>query len=195
MDRNRIGNLLLIVLTAAMLLACSNPTDYHSTSHALDSITHTDEIDSIDTALKQDTAEYDYESLFNLSTYLTDSTLLEDSIQVINSDCAVLIYPTSAQIDAMIKDNGEDNFYIIADDNNWYQGVAIGMIDSVGVKTIGATKPFLRFEGKEKRWTLAIRKKNLPEWNIVFFNTSKEPKIISAIELSVDQVQEYFNKP
>lgn len=190
MNRNKIPQIALIVLGSITSYMCTRASEDQSASRATIDTVSTD--DTVLSESQQEPGEYDYETLFKLETYLTDSTIVNDSMQVIDYDCAVLIYPTGAQIDEMIKANGEDDFYTIADDNSWYQGTAIGMIDSVNVKTTSATLPFLRLKGKDNAWTLDIRKKGLPEWNIVFFKTTKEPKIISAIDLTVEQVKAYF---
>jgi hypothetical protein len=91
-----------------------------------------------------------------------------------------------------MKKEGEEDFYTIADDNGWYQGMAIGMIDSVGIRKTTANGQFLRLKGQQKTWELDIRKKNLPAWNLVFFKTTKAPVIVSTVDLTVDQVKDYF---
>jgi hypothetical protein len=192
MNRKNFQQIALLLLSSTSLSMCTKVTEPQSVSNAtIDTVGSTTELHS-DEVPTGKTPQYDYETLFKLETYLTDSAIVEDSIQVIDFTCAVLIYPTSAQIDSMIADNGEENFYTIADDNNWYQGMAIQKIDSAKVATFSAELPFLRFEGKDNLWTLDIRKKGLPEWNIIFFNPTKEPKIISGIDLSIEQVREYF---
>lgn len=190
MNRNRILQLTLLFLTGTTFYMCTRASEDQSASNTTIDTVNTE--DNVLSESPQEAGGYDYETLFKLETYLTDSTIVNDSIQVIDYDCAVLIYPTSAQIDEMIKANGEDDFFIMADDTEWYQGIAIGMIDSVNVKTTSAMLPFLRLKGKDNTWTLDIRKKGLPEWNIVFFKTTKEPRIISAIDLTVEQVKAYF---
>lgn len=141
-----------------------------------------------------DTTSYDYDSYFKLESYLAKNKIDNQNFEVIDFDCAILIYPTVEQIDEMKKEEGEEDFYIGADDSNWYQAKAIDMIDSVGIKKITARRQFLRLKGKQETWDLDIRKKNLPTWNLIFFKADREPKIISTVDLTVDEVKRYFNE-
>lgn len=141
-----------------------------------------------------DTTSYDYDSYFKLESYLTKDKIENKNFEIIDFDCAILIYPTSDQIDQMKKEYGEEAFYTVADDNSWYQEQAIGMIDSVGVKKTTVKGQFLKLKGRQMTWDLDIRKKNLPTWNLIFFKTDKGPKIISTVDLTVDEVKKYFNE-
>jgi hypothetical protein len=127
-----------------------------------------------------------------LDNYLTAGSFDKKVYDLIDFECAILIYPTSEQIDEMKKNEGEEDFYIGADDSNWYQTMAIEKIDLVGIKTITVRGRYLRLRGHNKTWDLDIRKKNLPAWNLIFFKPTKEPKIISTIDLTVDETKNYF---
>lgn len=174
----------LVFILSIGLLSCSKTTDNKSNIDTADSLTTI----SVDSA---SAPELDYESLFKLESYLT-MDIDSRKTDTVDFDCAILVYPTDEQIEEMKKEVGEEDFYTIADDAQFYQGTAIGMIDSVGIRTTTANKQFLRLKGQAKTWDLDIRKKNLPEWNIIFFRTTKEPKIISAIDLTVDEIRTYF---
>ncbi|MBX2901716.1 MAG: hypothetical protein KF775_18850 [Cyclobacteriaceae bacterium] len=139
-----------------------------------------------------DTTEFTFEDFGKLESYLAKNKINPSLLETIDFDCVILIYPSDKQIDEMKKEYGEEDFYIIADDNIFYQGTAIGIIDSVGIKHVTVTKQFLRLNGKSKTWELDIRKKNLPAWNILFFKTTKEPTIISSIDLTKSHIIEYF---
>ncbi len=149
-------------------------------------------IHSVDTVDIIDTSKFEYEDYGKLESYLSKIKIKDGSFEAVDFDCAILIYPNDRQIDEMKKENGEDNFYTIADDSQYYQGTAIGIIDSIGIKTITASKQFLRLVGNNRTWDIDIRKKNLPAWNIIFFKRTKEPQIISAIDLTVEQTKQFF---
>lgn len=142
------------------------------------------------TVLKDENLAYD--QLFKLQSYLTEGRIDEVDVQSIDSSCAILIYPTEDQIAELKKTEGEENFETIADDSNFYQGTAISLLDSLGIKTVTANKKYVRLSGIQE-WTLAIRKKNLPEWNLIIFNTSKEPEIIPAINVTATKIMDYFD--
>lgn len=141
------------------------------------------------------TETFDYNSQFKLENYLINERSLDTSkIQTITADCAILIYPTDEQIEEMKKTEGEEDFYVGADDSNFYQAQASQTIDSVGVTIKTATKQFLKFNGNQKTWLLNIRKKNLPAWNLIFFNRNKSPEVVPTIMLTKEKVKSYFEK-
>jgi hypothetical protein len=131
----------------------------------------------------------EYKAMYALQSYLTKAT---DSAEIIDFDCAVLIYPTEQQMEETKNTLGDDNFYIVADDNNWYQGRAIGLLDSLNIRHETAGGKYLTLKGRTKTWTLDIRKDNLPAWNLIFFKTTKEPRIIPTAGLSITEIKEYF---
>ena len=181
---------LFIPIIFAGLWSCSK------TSNSKSGDTHVDSLAVVNSnSSKGDmtaTPEIDYESLFKLESYLTNNVTVDTSLQIIDYDCAILIYPNDKQIEEMKKTEGEENFYTAADDANWYQGLAIGTMDSVGVKQISASGQFLRLRGKSRTWDLDVRKKNFPPWNLIFFKRDKEPEIISTVDLTTQKVKEYF---
>lgn len=134
----------------------------------------------------------DYNALFRLENYLTGEQHDTSKVQVINFDCAVLIYPTHEQVEEMKKNEGEDDFYTIADDANFYQTRAIELFDSAGVKTAGTQKQFVKFVGDESTWTLDVRKKNLPAWNVILFNKKKGPQPTATISLTYELVKKFY---
>lgn len=135
------------------------------------------------------------------STFLVLDNYLEEDIevpandmQVVGKTCAILVSPTDAQIQALRHKFGDD-FFTIADDNSYYHGIAIEMLDSIDVETIYAEKPVITFKGDaQKTWNLGIRKEGAPAWNLIFFKTDKEPKIVSKEDLSHDRIIKYFGE-
>jgi hypothetical protein len=132
----------------------------------------------------------EYKVLYDLQRYLTDAD--SANTETIDFDCAILIFPTEEQIERMKKDYNEEDFYVVADDNNWYQAKAIDIIDSLGIKTITAKERYIKLKGENKNWTLDIRKDHLPCWNLVFFNRTKAPQIIPTVNLTPEKVREFF---
>jgi hypothetical protein len=136
----------------------------------------------------------DLESQYKLENYLTGDQTDTSKIQVINYDCGVFIYPTHQQIEEMKKEQGEDNFYVLADDSNFYQAQAIQILDSIGIKTVGTERQFLKFVGTESSWTLDIRKKNVPAWNLILFKKDKAPQPSPTIKLTLESARNYFEE-
>lgn len=149
-----------------------------------------------DTLVVEGTEEESYfEDVLKLDNYLVKGSVNEEDLQEISETVAILIYPTDAQIEKMEKEYGEEDFYTVADDNTYYQGTAMGMIDSLGVNTITAKNRFIRFKGRDGKsiWTLDIRKKGAPPWNLIFFHTDKSPEIISTVDLDYEKIKAYFD--
>ena len=182
--------LLFIIIIYAGLWSCSKTTDTKSSVNHTDSLvttnTNSTTVDSVTNT------DFDYEGLFKLESYIANNVTGDSKPEIIDFDCAILIYPTDEQIEEMKKTEGEENFYIGADDSNWYQAMAIEMMDSVGIKQISTLGQYLRLKGKNKTWDLDIRKKNMPAWNLIFFKRTKEPQIISTVDLTTEEVREYF---
>jgi hypothetical protein len=133
-----------------------------------------------------------YTAQFNLENYLTGEQIDASKVQVIDFNCAVLIYPTHQQVEEMKKTEGEDEFYTIADDANFYQTRAIQFLDSARIKTVGTQKQFVKFVSGGSTWTLDVRKKNLPGWNLILFNTKKAPQPTAAVNMTYDLVKSYY---
>lgn len=167
---------LILPVLILTLCGCQNPTQESAST------------DSTQVASGENLS---YDELFNLPNYLTDESISGD-VQSLDSSCAILIYPTEDQIAELKKTEGDENFETIADDSNFYQGYATSLLDSLGIKTVTAQNNYVRLRGKQT-WTLAIHKKGLPEWNLILFNSSKEPEIIPAINLTVAKAVEYFD--
>jgi hypothetical protein len=140
----------------------------------------------------QDSSDFDYDKFFNLESYLVNEEVDTSKIQSIAFDCAILVYPTDEQIDEMKKKEGEENFFIGADDSNWYQAQAIQCLDSVGIVQQSCKKQFVKFIGLKGEWILDIRRKNMPAWNLILFQRNKLPEIVSTVSLTTAKLKDYF---
>jgi len=137
--------------------------------------------------------EYVYGEELKLENYLVDKHDATDLIEISKS-IALLVTPSEEQIAEMQKDSDEEEFYTIMDDANYYHSVAIGLIDSMKIETLGANSQYVKFLGSNgKSWILDLRAPKAAPWNIIFFNVNKEPEIISEIDLNVDKIRSYFD--
>ena len=55
-----------------------------------------------------------------------------------------------------------------------------------------ATKQFVKLVGEQISWTLDIRKKDMPAWNLILFKKTKTPLIVPTIGLTTEKVRDYF---
>ena len=169
---------LFVLVTCSFLSSCSKSSTV-DTDHSVAS----------DSAQAEN--EFDYDKLFLLESYLADGNFSENELQTIDSTCAIFVFPTEEQLENLKKTEGEDNFETILDDGNFYQAAAMNLIDSLGFKTITAKGRYLMIKGQQT-WALDVRRKNLPEWNLIFFQVDKAPIIVPTAGLGPEKILEYF---
>jgi hypothetical protein len=132
-----------------------------------------------------------YESRFALEHYRPMTNPEQNEIQVIDSACAVFVYPTDDQFEKMEDEFGVD-LATLADDNSFYDAEAAMKLDSAGIRTVDAEKRFLHFKGATESWLLDIRKEGAPEWNLIFFKTNGKPEIVTSIDVTSERITSYF---
>lgn len=180
--------LIFFIIICTRLFSCSKK---EPTVEILKQDTLVANVDSISTEKVYTAATLDeYKAMYDLQSYLIDVD--SPNMEEIDFDCAILIFPTEEQIERMKKDYKEEDFYIVADDNNWYQSKAIDIIDSLGVKRITANERYIKLKGEDKIWILDVRRDNLPSWNLIFFKRTKEPQIISPVDLTPEAARDFF---
>jgi hypothetical protein len=149
-----------------------------------------DEIDSL--GADSDTTSIIDQRFYKIEPYLVTESIDAKDEEVFASDCALLIRPTAEQVTAMIKEYGEEDFTTIADDNAWYHSNANMLLDSIGIRVIIPSTRYARLVGMNKKWLLDLRRKGALPWNLIFFNTTKGPQVFSTVDLTADQIREYF---
>ena len=130
----------------------------------------------------------------NLLSYLITQA---DSIQSqhITESCAVLIYPTEQQINSEKEKIGEEDFYTIAGDYNFYMGNLIEPMQQLEIKTITAQKRILKFQGTDKDYIIDLDKKgslDLPYWKAILFTKSNAPIFIEVTDTDNDKIINYM---
>ncbi|HWA32490.1 MAG TPA: hypothetical protein VG737_00090 [Cyclobacteriaceae bacterium] len=171
----------LCAVVASVILSCCSGKVNEKTATNIDSVA-TESADSV---------ALDYSLL---ESYVHEAVADTTNVETVDYDCAVLVYPTEDQIAAMEKEYGDD-FYTVADDAQFYQATAIEKLDSAGItQLVSNSKRYLKFQGNSREWTLDVRKRGAPEWNVIFFKKEKQPKIAYAIDVNSDSIRSYFNK-
>ena len=175
---------IIVAFLICGLSCCSNPSDKKVQADVQDSTLNKGQVDS-DTIRNNDV---DY---FKLDTYLVNEVNDTSKLITVDNDCALLISPTNERIESMKKEYGED-FFTTADDATFYQGTAIGLLDSMKIKTVFTDKANVKFIGTSKSWTLNTSRKEFPAWNLIFFKKDKNPKIVATAGLTTDEIKSYF---
>lgn len=115
--------------------------------------------------------------------------------QYIDQNCAVLIFPTDEQIDHAKAQLGEEDFYIVADDNAFYMSNFIELMDQLNITTITCEKRQLKFFIQPQSLCMDLDQENIPEesyWNALLFQKDKAPIFVDLVAPDVDAIQLYF---
>ena len=112
------------VFFALLLICCARTKDTNSV-----------QADEGKAELIPDTSAVPVNGLYILENYLTNLAVDTSELEIVDYSCAVLVDPTEEQIRVMRAEYGEEDFYIVADDNSWYKGNATKLLDaSVAIK-------------------------------------------------------------
>lgn len=190
-------NTLLSITAFFLLYSCTqtpsstgNDTTHHPNAPTSDSV-----------SFKTNTSQEDI--ALNTTQSATTATILQyitheldtHKMQQIGENCVVLIFPTDQQITAEKERIGEENFYIVADDNGYYMSNLIDVLDQMKIKTITCEKRILQFIGSSKTYTIDLDKENqpiLPYWHAILFQKEKVPQFIELVEPSPEEIAQYF---
>ncbi len=174
-------------------LAAIDTTQRSNSDTATAIAADTAQVDTVLTARAFD--KTDSSTYYELQNYFKDLEIAvkPTEIQVVDSTCAVLIYPTEEQL-AQLRTEYGDDFQMVASDNIYYHGMAIQMLDSINVETVTAKSRYINFKGQsaDQSWTLDIRKDGAPPWNLIFYHRNKRPEIVPFVDLSKERIYDYF---
>lgn len=175
--------LLSWALLLTLLFSCN------SKSATSDTVEDTNDVPALQ--IPEETAQ-EFDRWYQIQNYIVQGNIPDDSIQVVDAVGVIVINPTDEQIDKMIREYGEDDFYTVADDNSFYQASAMAQLDSFAVHTVMAEKRYLKLAGNGKTWLIDVRPEGAPEWNMIFFDKTQEPKVMSAIDVTPEELASYF---
>lgn len=168
-----------IIFAAFILVSCTQAKKEETTQDTL--------------AVTIDSTSTQNQNPFKLETYLVQGKVNGNDVQTISESSVLIVNPTEEQIEEMKKEYGEEDFYTVADDANFYQANAISLMDSLGVKSVNAEKPFALLIGESSPWTINLRKKGAAAWMIILFNKNKTPEIVPAIDVNREMLTSYFD--
>jgi hypothetical protein len=107
------------------------------------------------------------------------------SNKVITSPCAVYINPTIRQIDSMKTKGDSNDFYTIADDNQYYMYLSSQYLDSLKVRQINAeSKGTMAFKTQSGQ-VFKVRLDTL-YWGLILFNGKSQPIIADITDVDID---------
>jgi hypothetical protein len=187
-------NRLFFLMALGLGSACSTQkTDRPQDSVASDTI-HTRPYKlSSDSTESPNDGSFDYDKAFRIESYLVPKPPNPTEITVINQTCAIFTYPDDKAIEAMKEKHGDD-FYIIADDVNWYRYESGQLLDSLKVNQVTVDTRYLEFIKSGKSYFIDTQALG-GGWSLFFIHSKKEAKVMSMAGLSGDSVRAYFDLP
>lgn len=145
-----------------------------------------------DSLRKEKESEQRYFDSFVLKNYIVPPGKNQD-ITVIKSSCAVFINPSDEQIEQLKKENGEENFSIIADDQMYYAYEAQNFFKENKIDCLLPTTRYLKFVTPDGDLIIDTRAKVSYGWLSILFNSDSLPKILSPIDMP-GTYKTYFGK-
>ena len=112
----------------------------------------------------------------------TDTIIETDHSIEVSEPCAVYFSPSPNDLDSLKRKVGEEDFYVIMDDNMWYTSESYTFFSAKGIPTLEAEEKKVRFHlsnGQTKEYSSADE---AVKWNIVLFDGKSAVSIISAID-------------
>ena len=122
---------------------------------------------------------------------VTEVLQSNDSI-IIKGACAVLFSPDSIKINHLKSLYGEDNFYILTDDNLWYLSEARQFLQSKKIRIVETEKERIQFIQSNGRKIDVNISNTDTSWGYILFDGKKEPIKFDLIEI-VGNHAKYFD--
>lgn len=113
-------------------------------------------------------------------TVKNDSTNVGiDQYNVEQDSAIVFLYPTGDEIKKLKKEKGEDDFYTIADDENFYQAKIEEILNTKNYKTVNTDKRFIKFNAD----VVFDKNSNENKWSVIIFKKGNKLEVTSSVEL------------
>lgn len=135
---------------------------------------------------------YQYEQALILENFLIDKIPSKDFI-TITEKTVIFRNPDSQQIEQFKKEIGEEDFYIVADDNSWYQFEAEEYFEKKKIKTLHPQNRYLKFITRDKKVYNFDTKAKFSGWLTILFRPDSLPKIINPTGIEQEDTL-YFGK-
>jgi len=176
-----------LFIAISFLASCTN----FNSDETKNNDTSTENIDPV--------INYDYhEDYSKILEYFVNPDYDTTIVQIVEQESAILIYPTSKQIDYLKEKNGEDEFYTVADDNNYYMSNIITLLESLEIDMHTATKRNITFKGliEDYGMNLDPNRQGVDTiyWSIIVFNPKGNPFFLDMVDPDIDKLKHYMNK-
>ncbi len=128
----------------------------------------------------------------DLQRFLVTSAPADD-ITIISDKAGIFVGPDSIQIEQLKNDLGEEDFYTVADDNNYYESEARDFLEQKYIKVVYPKTQYLRFKTSTgKEYIFDTKSKANRGWLTILFNPKKESPIIVSLADIDFNFESYF---
>jgi hypothetical protein len=189
--------LILFILTIQLIGCSTQPNETNSETEISDRLTQDsikqDDSEQIDESSKTEEENWDaYYKSMDINNYVV-TELNGQTPTVIEQNAIVFVSPDSLQVHEMINELGDD-FYIVADDNNYYEYEADQFMTQNGVKSVYPKTRYLKFILADSKKLLIDTKSPASRgWTTIVFQPDSLPKVINPVDIR-EEFEEYFNK-
>ncbi len=131
------------------------------------------------------------DSALIIQSYLVNNASVKKDFLFISETCGIFVPIDTVQIEHMIKEYGEDDFYTIADDNAFYEYQAAEFLKKMDVKSIYPKIRYLKFKVNGDTVCLNTKSRFNTQGITILYKTNTLPKLYSSIEIE-QEYNSYF---
>lgn len=128
----------------------------------------------------------------DLQRFLVTSAPAEE-VTLISDKAGIFVGPDSIQIEQLKSELGEEDFYTVADDNNYYESEARYFLEQKFIRVVYPKTQYLRFRTSTgKEYIFDTKSKVNRGWLTILFNPKKESPIIVSLADIDFEFESYF---
>ncbi len=117
-----------------------------------------------------------------LLMFVAGSASGQTEAPVFDRSMVIFVWPDSNEVVDLKDRMGEDNFYVAADDENWYRSIAFGLLDSLGIEFTAVAERKLSFlvDGRVREYDWTHHKS---PWFVVLYDGIREPRVTYSVNI------------
>ncbi len=118
---------------------------------------------------------------------IVDKDLVDfNDLYIANDKNIISVYPNEKEIEEMKSESGEEDFYIVADDINFYSFEAEEFLKSRSMKSYSTDKRFIQFIMKDKDTVYVDTDKIESKWIMILCDGYDKPYSSSLIDIEMN---------
>lgn len=112
----------------------------------------------------------------------TEPAIAQQQDSVITGRIVLFVSPDSQEVAALKQQMGEEDFYVAADDENWYRSAGFDLLDSLQVAYTSTSEKKFTFmvDGLEQDYDWSEK---TPGWFVILYDGTRAPVVTFTVEL------------